>query len=119
MEVSWNDYDVLMTRYLDVCNRALVLNSDRFPFKQILGSATQSGKGAVVEVNIVDTLPPVSYAMTLGYNGIEAKPHGDCEDCRCDRSWAVSKSYLEDVVMHPDVYIQNPAKINWEWMYDA
>ncbi len=111
--------DDLMKCYLDVCNQALALNKERFPFREILGAAEKSEQGKIIEVNIIDADPNISYAMTLGGDGIVAVPHSACTDCKCDRKWQVTKNYLEDVAKNPQNYMQNPAKINWEWMYDV
>ena len=119
MDLSPPDYADLMKRYLDVCNRALELNENRFPFKQILGAARKSECGKVIEVNIIDGKLGASYAMTFDKEGLAAEPHSSCSDCKCERAWSVSKDYLEDVARDPESYIQNPAKIDWEWMYDA
>lgn len=114
-----SDYDHLIKRYLDVCNQALSFNENRFPFKQILGAAQDSECGKVIEVNITGGSSTASYAMTFDKKGLMAKPHADCDSCQCDRIWSVSEDYLQDVAKNPKIYIQNPAKINWEWMYDV
>ena len=113
------NYDDLIARYLDVCNQALTENKDRFPFKQILGAAEKSERGAVIEVNVIDVVPTASYAMILSKSGLVATPHGACSDCKCERAWNVTADYLQTVANNPDIFIQNPAKIDWEWMYDA
>lgn len=110
--------DDLITRYLDVCNRALALNKDRFPFKQILGAARSAECDRVIEVDVMDSQPKQSYVMSIYHDRVVAVPHGECCDCQCDRTWCVTVSYLEEVVLRPDIYIQNPAKIDWGWMYD-
>ncbi|MCB1531970.1 MAG: hypothetical protein KDJ35_03775 [Alphaproteobacteria bacterium] len=117
--MSIAECDELLKRYLDVCNQALVLNGERFPFKQILGAAQRSEKGRKIELWISDTPPTHSYVMSIDQGRIVAAPHGECADCQCDRRWTVSREYLQEVATHPDVYIGNPAKINWEWMYNT
>lgn len=119
MGISSPDYDDLMQRYLDVCNQAMALNKDRFPFKQILSAAKASECGKIIEVHVVEGLPGASYAMTFGSDGLVFEPHSACSDCNCDREWSVSKGYLEDVAKNPEYYIRNPARIDWEWMYDT
>ncbi len=94
-----------------------MLNRDRFPFKQILGAACVAEKGCVVEVSIADDLLSETFIFELCENGLLVKPHGDCPDCNCDRVWSVSKTYLECVADDPGSFIENPAKIDWEWMY--
>lgn len=108
----------LIQRYADVCNQALLQNKDRFPFKQILGAAKDSESGCVVEVSVSGDLSS-SYVFEVRKSGIFAKPHDDCAHCNCDRSWSVEKSYLQRVAEDPLSYIENPAMIDWEWMYDS
>ncbi len=119
MDFSAPDYDDLIKRYIDVCNRAIMLNHDRFPFKQILGAAKNAEGSKIIEVRIKEGSPDLSYAMTFDQEGLVARPHSTCTECQCDRKWGVSKSYLEDVTKNPEDYIQNPAKLDWEWMYDV
>lgn len=109
----------LVYQYADVCNQALLLNRDRFPFKQILGAAQRAEQGSMIEVSIIDIHNAETFVLHLTEKGIVARPHGECVDCTCDRKWGVSKKYLEDVSSNPECYIQNPAYINWEWMYDV
>lgn len=118
MDILAPNSDDLIECYLDVCNQALALSKDRFPFKQILGAAKKSESACVVEVNIVDALPPVSYVMKFNQGKIVAAPHLFCADCNCDRTWNITKGYLEGVVNNAQTYIDNPAKINWEWLDD-
>lgn len=117
--MSSADYDNLLKRYLEVCNQALSLNNERFPFKQILGAARQSEKGRRIEVDIIDDSPAPSYVMSIENDRIVADPHSCRGDCNCERTWRVSRSYLEKVARNPAAYIKNPAKIDWEWMYNS
>ena len=111
-------YTDLVTTYVDICNQALQQNCDRFPFKQILGAARISEKDHPIEVNVTSDICKESYVFRLNGHGIEVAPHTRCEHCDCVRTWDVSKDYLEMVTQSPAAFIQNPAKINWEWMYD-
>lgn len=115
--MSLADIDDLIKCYFSVCNKALDLNKERFPFKQILGAAKASEKGRQVEARVSDH-PDAVYVIEIKQGVIASRPHVDCEDCNCVRGWCVTKNYLEDVVKNPQIYIGNPAKINWEWMYD-
>ena len=115
--MSTTTYDDLLVQYLDVCNVALERNKDRFPFKQILGAAQQAETGRLIELQISGD-ERASYVMQIEQGQIIAKPHSDCGECSCDRKWNVESSYLEEVAGNPQIYIENPAKINWEWMYD-
>lgn len=110
--------DELINQYFDVCSRALKENKDRFPFKQILGAARDSGRGQVVEVIVVDSEKGERhFVVQMHGDAITLSPHGSCGECQCDRSWVVGRPYLEEVSRHPEAYIRNPALIDWEWMY--
>lgn len=109
----------LFKSYLQVCNDALETNGNRFPFKQILGAA-EAKRHREVEVCIVDDQPDVSYVIHLEHQKILGESMS-CPSASCDCTkpkWNVTRSYLEDVINNPDEYIQNPAKIDWEWMFD-
>lgn len=107
----------LFQKYLDVCNRALKANKDRFPFKQILQAVQTEEEARTVEVSIVDDRPSSDFMIQLKSDKIQAERHNTCGNCQCDGKWNVRKSYLEDVVRNPQKYIDNPARIDWDWMY--
>ncbi len=108
--------DELLERYLDVCNQALVENRGRFPFKQILGAAEEFGDEGVVDVHVIDVFPEPRYLMEFSGGQIVARAYDRRGGDVCECGWKVSVSYLEDVAKNSDVYIRNPAKIDWEWM---
>lgn len=108
----------LFSRYLEICNQAMEANKDRFPFKQILAAAQSEQSSKNIEVCIINDNPEGTYVIQLGDNKIIGESHESCDDCECDGQWRVTRSYLEDVVQNPEKYIQNPAKIDWDWMYD-
>lgn len=112
-----NDY--ILQSYVNVCNHALRLNAERFPFKQILGAAQKSEQNRKVEVIIQSGEKPDNYVFSMEGAQIIMMNHGDCSSCDCVRQWFVSREYLVDVAQNAKKYIQNPAKINWEWLYDV
>ncbi|MGB0718849.1 MAG: hypothetical protein ACPGRX_00125 [Bdellovibrionales bacterium] len=110
----------IVKRYFDICNTALRLNKDRFPFKQILGAAAKRGMGERVEMRVAraaeDGFDP--YVIYIQNDTVVSEPHGACKNCNCARQWNVEKRYLQSVLANPDLYIANPAKLDWSWMYD-
>ncbi len=108
-------YDNLMQRYLDVCNQSLSDNKDRFPFKQIFEAAKMVDAGRMIEVKISDDAP--AYVMRIKDGEIIFSRHAECGSCECDATWQVERDYLDDVVSNTQIYVQNPARLNWEWMY--
>lgn len=110
--------DTIINTYVDVCNQALELNKHRFPFKQILGAAKQYENGKNIEINVVDGDKIESYVFSIRDSSIIARQHEDCGDCNCVRRWKIERHYLEAISRNAPIYVQNPAKINWEWLYD-
>ncbi|MBG79010.1 MAG: hypothetical protein CL570_08300 [Alphaproteobacteria bacterium] len=108
--------NTIMIRYLNICNRAMASNRERFPFKQIFDAAQRHECGKVIEVNIIGAAQPLSYAMTLDHEGLHVKPHDACEDCQCDKKWDITYDYLQKVMRAPEHYIQNPAMLDWGWV---
>lgn len=107
----------LMQRYVSICNAALLKNSARFPFKQILAAAEKNGKGRPVDVAIIDQPDSDHYAITLAEGRIKAEKQ-KMQINHCDQAqWRVKQSYLDDVVRNAPVYIENPARLDWEWLY--
>lgn len=112
---SENGRDELIQNYVAICNRALEGNRNKFPFKQIFSALERVTTAEPVEVVVADTAQ--TYAFHFGTDGIKVLPHGDCEGCNCIRKWTTNSQYLHKVVTDPNIYIQNPAKLNWDWMY--
>lgn len=111
--------DYAIKSYVSICNKALSLNKDRFPFKQILGAAKQSEKDKKIEVQIAGDNVIDSYVFSINNDKIVVTPHSECGQCNCDRKWHLEWPYLQDVLKSPESYIKNPAKINWDWIYDT
>ena len=109
----------LIERYALICSEALLRNADRFPFKQILGAAQDAEFERPIEVVISDTDPEEAYVFRVQEKGISVVPHSDCGDCECARSWNANIGYLRDVAQNSQAYINNPAKLDWGWIYDT
>jgi hypothetical protein len=68
--------------------------------------------------------PAAYFALRIGETGLVdvqpvaapcSKPDGCCGGC-AQGVWVVSAQYLQQVVADPETYINNPAKIDWEWL---
>lgn len=107
----------MIERYVSICNAALFQNAGRFPFKQILEAAEQCSQGRMIEVEVLGLSGADKYVFSLAKGRIHAEKH-DCGDaCKCDGKWNISREYLESVVQNAPEYIDNPARLNWEWLY--
>lgn len=111
-----NSQDIVQ-RYVSICNVALFKNAKRFPFKQILEAAEKTSYGRMIEVEVYDLPSSDKYVFSLAKGRIMAEKH-DCGDsCKCDGKWSVSKDYLDNVIREAPLYIENPARIDWDWLY--
>lgn len=107
-------YASLLEQYLEICNRAMQENRDRFPYSQIWQAGEQALSGRAVELAVVDDQPKAQKCVTLHSNQIDGP---EPEDMRDDPPvMRLSASYLEDVVAHPEKYIENPSLIDWDWL---
>jgi hypothetical protein len=112
-EPSIQSAEALFAEYLEICNQALESNADNFPYKQLWEAAQQKLKEKAVAVAIYDDHPKAAYEIKFADNTIDFHP---VKRVPQQESWHVNLSYLEEVVAHKDEYIQNPAKIDWDWL---
>lgn len=110
------DRTELMTRVLNVMNRAIQEHKDNFPFKQMYNASESiiGGKNLGVAVYADDPDTPHDY-FTIRWQGmqLELVSHGKQDPVI---AWKVSESYLNQVANEPEQYIDNPLKLDWDWM---
>lgn len=120
-----SNWDALLKAYLDVCNQALRANHDKFPFNHIIKSAIKDQMTKPARVAIIDDAPQSIYQIALKEDRVACeklappKKTNCAQPCSCDAeapAWIVSRRYMEDVINNPETYIQNPAKIDWDWL---
>ncbi len=112
MQESSGEVDALFRRYVDICNQALSAHREAFPYKQIWGAVQGAARDKAVRVAIYDDQPK-TYELHLEEDHIEAAPDGlyaESPVCR------INLSYLRQVVEHPEEYIHNPARLDWDWL---
>lgn len=98
--------------YLEICNKVLEANRDRFPFSRIWEAGEAALKGRTIALAVVDDEPKASCVVRLENKHIEAaEPPEECPPVT-----RLSKQYVEDVVAHPEKYIADPSLIDWGWL---
>ena len=105
----------LFLRYLEICNKALDCNKDKFPYKQIWQAAQKVLSDKNISLAIYDDHPKATYDLSIHDNHIDVVGKNVKEE-KSDDAWHVNMSYMEKVVSNPDEYIRNPAKIDWDWL---
>ncbi len=104
----------LFREFLEVCNQAMEVHKDEFPYKHIWEAAEnlQSDKG--MHVTVYDDEPKGDYQLKIHNKHIEVVDEsGDAVE---DPGWRINTSYLRQVVENPDEYIQEPTKLDWQWL---
>ncbi|WP_417449974.1 hypothetical protein [Kordiimonas sp.] len=107
-----SDDQVQLERYLDICNRVLDANQDRFPYNRIWAAGEAALEGRPVALAVVDEEPRAHCVVKLEGHHIEAAEGGG-EAPPVSR---LSKKYIEDVLANPDKYIADPSLIDWRWL---
>ena len=119
------DQEKLFKDYIAICNKALEHNKNQFPFGKILSAVKTVGHSIPTHVEIIDDVSCNVYELQLSENTVNMKPKkcgqacGQCGNlCHSIQQnlWQVKASYLQNVVADPASYIENPAKLDWEWI---
>jgi hypothetical protein len=110
-----SDSNALFARYLEVVDRALDRNRDRFPYKQILDVGEQVSDEATVAVGIYEERldePHDWFVVELKGGHLFLERHGRAE---AGLTCKIRESHLEEVVEHPDQYIESPCRLDLDW----
>ncbi len=111
--IQQDEYEQLFKAYLDICNRALAQHWGEFPYKQIWNAAKQAVGERSVQVAVYDDEPKTQFELRLEDDHLEASSEKEANDAPV---WRMNLSYLRQVVEHPDDYIHNPARLDWDWL---
>ena len=116
MSSTEKDNTVLLEQYLKICNKALETNKERFPYREIIKALAEMKESENVEVCIINDHPKAELIMKRKDETVMAFPHANNVETLNTKKWNVTRSYLEDVINNPKLYIDNPALIDWEWI---
>ena len=108
-------YD-LFTGALDVTNRSLEANRETKFFGTLIGAWDKFLEGHKAGVAVYDENPdqPFDYFTVRYANGkFQLQSRGKSEH---DTEWKVSRRYLQSLVDDPQAYIDNPAKLDIDWL---
>ncbi|MEA3643383.1 MAG: hypothetical protein VBE63_26130 [Lamprobacter sp.] len=111
-----NDAYELFMGALDVSNRALEEVRDRPVVKKMVEMMEKqaSGKKFGVAVYNGDASTPHDYfTVRVQNHHLQLASHGKDSP---DIDWKVSMAYLRDINENPQAYIDNPLKIDFDWL---
>ncbi len=107
----------LLTRYLDIANASLRANEDKAPWKQLfaLGDRALGERRIGIAVYGEDPDRPHHYA-TLRFSDGRLHLLGEGGEAAGVNYWRVPKAHLEHVVSDPEPYIDNPLRMDLDWL---
>lgn len=115
MQTEKLDTNALFTQYVNVVNKAMGQNRDEFPFSQLMsmGEKILGDKKIGAAVYKDDPDSPHDY-FTLTYeDGKLRATHGKEAP---NVEWKLDERHLENVVDDPGTFIENPARLDLDWL---
>jgi hypothetical protein len=110
------DASALFTKAINVINAALDRHKDSLPYEQNLEAAHRALAGRNLGVAVYEDDPGAPFdwfTLRFSEGGFEIVAHGKRHP---ELAWKVSRDYLRKLADHPDDYIENPAKLDWDWL---
>jgi hypothetical protein len=111
------EYEEVFQQYLEICNKAIEQNRNKFPYTEIWGARfdkLEAKEDATLQAIVYDDRPKVEFTLRLTKDMkieiVEKKPIPAGEE------WPFTYQYLKRVVDNPKEYIENPAKLEWGWL---
>ena len=97
-------------------NRALGENRDKTPYRQLLDAGEKFFDDTSVAVGIYkDRMNETHDWFVIDFdNGkLDLKQHGKGE---ADMTCKIKQAHLEEVVEHPETYVNKPYKLDLDWL---
>lgn len=106
----------LFTQYIDVVNRSMGEHRDQTPWKQLFAATGNVLGDKDIGVAVYDDDPkhPNHWATIRFHDGtfdIVEQGKGDI-----DVAWKVQKDHLRNVVQDPKTFVDNPARLDMDWL---
>ena len=109
------EYEQVFQQYLEICNRSIEQNKNKFPYTDIWGARFKALETeATLHAVVFDDRPKLAVKLRLTPDmkiEIAEKKPIPPED-----AWPFTYQYLKRVVDNPQEYIDNPAKLEWGWL---
>lgn len=102
----------LLQRYLEICNDALKKHGDKLPYKEIVSAVKRTIDDHPLELAVYDDKPKAAFTLSLKEEKLVS--NGYPEDVK--KAWRMDLSYLRQVVEQPKEYIENPEKLDLDWL---
>ena len=109
-----DEYEILLRGYIEIFNRAVKENQDKFPYKAMLENAINiSDNGQEIEYVIYDVRPKGSFKLRMVNSKLEVI---DRKEKPSEGFYSLSYDYLKDVIDYEEKYLKHPERLNWNWL---
>lgn len=112
-------HQLLLLRYLEVCNHVMAANRHRFPYRQIWSAGEDARSGNPVLLLLLDGEVRAACVVRLGQAEIVAESIllAELETIKASLPYhTIDMGYVLKVVSAPDLYVADPSQINWDWL---
>ncbi len=110
------EFEALLQTYLEICNHSLAqIQSPEV--KAILEAALSEGEGRQTEFLLRDDRPQASVGILVGSEGLMESPSKGDRDEKAEQKWVFDYSYLKSVIDQKELYIKEPERLDWSWLY--
>lgn len=116
MQTSEMTTSALFNQYIDVVNRALGENRDRFPYKQIFQASEKLARDRDIGVAVYKGDPKSPhdwFTIRMDSGTFDVVEHGKGD---VDVTWKVNQDHLQNVVEEPQKYVAHPARLDLDWL---
>jgi len=111
------DTTTLVTQVLNVINAALEKHGDSLPYKPLLAASEKVLGDQPIGIAVYESDPANPFdwfTVRFRERSFELASHGKADDV--DLAWKVSREYLQQVAEDAQTYIDNPARLDWDWL---
>ena len=108
-----DEYNDLLRQYISICNDAMNTDNGDFPLRKTWAAILQHLEGERVEFAVRDDRPKAVMSVDLGKSAM--KPANE-ESKGQHSDWTFDYSFLRKVVDNPKDYINDPTKLDWDWL---
>jgi hypothetical protein len=111
-----SEISALFSSAMDVWNRAIRENRDRFPFREVLPKCEMALRGRLLGVRVHEgnlRRPVGQFAVRFRDGLIHLAAEADQN---ADVVWEVSRDRLQEVIEDPEHYVDHPAKLDWDFL---
>lgn len=110
------EFEALLRAYLEICNHSL--GQIQTPeVKAILEAALSAGQGQQVEFLLRDDRPQAKLGIEVGEQGLSESSDKESVELPQAQKWVFDYSYLKSVVEQKELYVKEPERLDWSWLY--